>query len=499
MFEDYVHLAWEEFLKLIKDEVGSQVVETWFKAVTLESWDQTHRVATLLCPNQFVSRWISEHYVSLMQKHLGRLFNVQQLTIKITHGATVQAKRTIIPASIAHTQQSASSSEKSSSSEKIEQRTQAVLHCPETVTSERTTTSNQLIPRAQAAVTRAKQKNAYQLKSNYTFESFVVGTSNSLAYAAARAICENPGELYNPLFIYGGTGLGKTHLLHAIGNEIKKQHPSLVVHYETSDHFVNDFISSIRFDKIQQFRNKYRSIDLFLIDDVQFFSNKDQTQEIFFHIFNMLHEQKKQIVLSSDTFPKEIHGLQNRLKSRLEWGLIADIQIPDLETKIAILGKKAESLGLTLNSSVAEFIASRIISNIRELEGALVRVSAFATLTNQPITLEMARKVLVTLNEKRQDDVQLETILKLVAKHYGTTTQEIRSKKRHQEIAQIRQIALYLMKKLTLNSLQVIGKYIGGRDHSTVIHAIAKVEQQLKNDYNFVQKIKLIEQEIAML
>lgn len=475
-----MQLIWEEFLKLIKEEAGSQVVETWFKAVTLDGWDPATKNAILTCPNQFVSSWIQDHYIPLIKTHLARLFHTSTINITITC-ETGTPKRNIIPASMAHNQESTIQEQE-----------------PTTTIKPAVTHQYNPAPRNKGQLSRTQSKINNQLQSGYVFERFVVGASNSLAYAAAQAICESPGTLYNPLFIYGGTGLGKTHLLHAIGNETKQLNSSLIVRYETSDHFINDFISSIRLNRIQQFRAKYQSIDVLLVDDVQFLSNKGQTQEAFFHIFNMLHEQRKQIVLSSDTFPKEIQGLQSRLKSRMEWGLVADIQMPDTETKVAILRKKAEDHHIKLPSSVAEFIASRIISNIRELEGALIRVSAFATLTNQPISIEMARKVLITLSEKRQDDVQLETVLKTVAKHYGITVNDIKSKKRHHEIALVRQIALYLMKKLTLHSLQIIGKSVGGRDHSTVIHAIGKVEHRLKFDHDFSQKVKQIEQEIAM-
>jgi len=264
---------------------------------------------------------------------------------------------------------------------------------------------------------------------------------------------------------------------------------------------MNEFISSIRFDKVNQFREKYQKSDLLLLDDIQFLSNKEQTQETFFHIFNTLHQSHKQIVLSSDTFPKEITGLQSRLKSRMEWGLVADIQMPDLETKMAILKKKADKQNTVLDDDVANFIASRILSNIRALEGALVRVEAFATLTNQPITLELAKQVLLHMEppEKKNDSVMLERVLKSVAKHYSVSLQDLRSKRRQKCVARARQIAFYLMKKHTISSLQAIGNYIGGRDHSTVIHAIMKIESIIEENRALKQKIKVIEQDILML
>lgn len=478
-----MHLVWEEFLKIIKEEAGSQIVETWFKAVSLDDWNQSINTVTLRTPNQFVSKWIQEHYSDLLKKHLGRL--LQAHNIKLFFMVTAQTEslpRTIIPASMVHHK--------------------TIINEPQHKALPPVTANDIQLPTPSSpknivsSPKKSKPKESCNINPHYIFDTFVAGPCNSLAHAAAIAISENLGKSYNPLFIYGGTGLGKTHLLHAIGNAVKKQNPSALVRYETTDHFINEFINCIRFDKSDQFRNKYQKIDLLLLDDVQFLSNKEQTQETFFHIFNNLYEQQKQIVLSSDTFPKEITGLQSRLKSRMEWGLVADIQLPELETKIAILKKKALAANLSLPDDVADFIASRVLSNIRELEGAFIRISAFASLTNQPITLDMARRVLLTINEKKKEGVLLDNILKIVAKNYSISVNDIRSKKRQQDIANVRQIAFYLMKKLTFNSLQAIGSFIGGRDHSTVTHAIAKVEIQLTQDRTMALKVKSIEQEI---
>ncbi len=473
-----MQLIWDEFLKIIKEEAGSQVVETWFKAVLLERWDQENNIATLRVPNQFVSRWIQEHYTELLKRHLGRLLNTQQPKLEFVSATQpeVQRPRTIIPASVLH----------SMGDEAVPQQ-----HHRQTAPTIIPQKSEELVMDR-----KSQQRNGSNINPAYRFENFVVGPSNSLAHAAAYAICENLGKVYNPLYIYGGTGLGKTHLLHAIGNEVKKNNPEAVVRYETSDNFINEFINSIRFDKSHLFRTRYAKVDIILFDDIQFLSNKEQTQETFFHIFNVLYEQQKQIVLSSDTFPKEIVGLQNRLKSRMEWGLVADIQTPDTETKMAILKKKADQNKINLPDDVAEFIASRVISNIRELEGSLVRVGAFSALTNQPVSIEMARKVLLTLNEPRREGIMLDVILKIVADHFDVSIQDIKSKKRHQDIATIRQIAFYMMKKHSSCSLQVIGSFIGGRDHSTVIHALGKVDLLLKNDVSLAQKIKAIEQAV---
>jgi len=305
------HVIWEEFLKIAREEAGSQVVETWFKAVSLSAINIDRQEITLIMPNSFVSNWIQEHYHSLLVTHLKRLLNTPSVTI-IFAGPQIEKKAEhvadngiLIPAQ---------------------------TFKPATITK---MGSTQLVPHT--APTRPREQQP--LNEHYRFDTFVVGPSNSLAHGASYAVSQSLGTVYNPLFIYGGTGLGKTHLLHAIGNEAKKQCPDIRVRYETSDNFMHDFIRAIRFDKAHQFRERYLNLDLLLIDDIQFFSNKEQTQETFFHIFNALYEQKKQIVLSSDTFPEEIKGLQSRLTSRMEWGLVADMQTPDLETKVAILTK----------------------------------------------------------------------------------------------------------------------------------------------------------------
>lgn len=460
-----VDLIWEEFLKILKQEAGSQIVETWFKAASFQTWNSETQEVTIELPNQFVRNWIQEHYTTLIKTHLCRLLNVETLSLKlIVKSEGKSDDRTIMPA----------------------------LPIPHKKTVE--------LPKAKEQI-RKKSRNPERLNQSYQFDSFVVGPCNSLAHAAAYAVAQGLGNVYNPLFIYGGTGLGKTHLLHAIGNEVKKNQPNATIRYVTTDKFMNEFISSIRFDKVHRFRERYQKIDLLLLDDIQFLSNKEQTQETFFHIFNTLHQNHKQIVLSSDTFPKEIKGLQSRLKSRMEWGLVADMQTPDLETKIAILKRKADQHQIELCNDVATFIASKVISNIRTLEGALVRVEAFSTLTNHPISLKLAQQVLLHMNtpKEKNDSSTLDLILKSVAKHYSISLHDLRSKKRQKSIACARQIAFFLMKKHTISSLSAIGNYIGGRDHSTVIHAVMKVEAKLKSNKALEQKIKIIERDILML
>lgn len=463
---------WQNFLKIIKEEAGSQTVETWFKAVSLEKWDPQSKTIQLNTPNQFVKNWLKEHYIILIETNLQKLLKEESINIEFkSPEIKFDSSKNIIPASI--------------------------IEIP---IKKNSTQETQLSPTIKSNLpekTRQGFKGFNNVNPNYTFNSFVVGPNNSLAHAAGYAICQNLGQVYNPLFIYGGTGLGKTHLLHAIGNEIKQKTPYKTVLYQTTDRFTNEFIHSIRLDKIIQFRKKYQNIDLLLLDDIQFLSNKEQTQEMFFHIFNLLYEQKKQIILSSDTFPNEIKGLQARLKSRLEWGLVVDIQMPDLETKIAILEKKAEETNINLSPEVANFIASKVTSNIRELEGALIRVGAFGTLTNKPISLELAKKVLLHLNENnKKEGIMLDKVLKVVGRHYSISINELKSKKRHKNIVIIRQVTFYLMKKLTFCSLKTIGEFVGKRDHSTVLHSIGKVESILEKDRDFAKKINLIEQKI---
>lgn len=484
-----MHLIWDEFLKIIKEEAGSQVVETWFKAVTLLEWDTTSRQVILKAPNPFVKNWIQQHYTQLLKTHLGRLLHADDLKIFILcNNQTVDEK--IIPASVTHDNQLF-----------VIEKKQA----PKKITP--TLTTNNMVnvgkSRSESSLTlmtlekKEKAKTSSNLNPSYLFNNFIVGPSNSLAHAAACAVVNNLGKVYNPLFIYGGTGLGKTHLMHAIGNEVKHKNPKAIIRYETSDRFINEFINAIRLDRSLQFREKYQKVDLLLLDDIQFLSNKEQTQEMFFHIFNVLYEEQKQIILSSDTFPQEITGLQGRLKSRMEWGLVADIQFPDLETKTAILCKKAEQHRLTISEEVADYIASRVRSNIRELEGALIRVGAFASLINQPISLDLAKKVLLNLAEEpKKEGIILSTILKNVAKNYDVSINEIKSKKRFKDISIARAVAFFLMKKLSDCSLQAIGGFIGGRDHSTVIHAINKIEELMICDHAFKKKIEMIEQRI---
>ena len=461
---------WSSFLTIAKEEAGTRVVDTWFKAVSLVEWDSVTCSVYLQAPNNFVKDWIKTHYISFIELHLKRLLSVERVKVILIDDVppviqTTAASNTITPAVAAVSQ----------------------------ATSITPIVEKKVVP-AQTAVGPFKGGTVGR---TYTFETFVVGRNNSLAYAAAQAVAERPGAIYNPLFIYGDSGLGKTHLLHAIGNEIKGRFKKTVTLYQTADRFVTEFINAIRFDKVHAFQQKYKSVDVLLIDDIQFISNKEQTQEAFFHIFNALYDAQKQIVFSSDTYPQNLPGLAERLRYRLACGLVVDMHAPTLETKIAILNKKADLHGVNMPEEVAYFVASRGVANIRELEGALIRVVAFASLTNQPITLELAQRVLI----RSAPDASLvprsfDQVVKCIAKYYPYTLDDLKSHSRNKDLAHVRHIAMFLMKKITDKSLRDVGLFLGGRDHSTVMHALAKVESHAKTDASFSQRLAQLEEEI---
>ncbi|MBL4930485.1 chromosomal replication initiator protein DnaA [Clostridium paridis] len=321
------------------------------------------------------------------------------------------------------------------------------------------------------------------LNPKYTFDSFVIGNSNRFAHAASLAVAEAPAKAYNPLFIYGGVGLGKTHLMHAIGHYILQNNSKSKVVYVSSEKFTNELINSIKDDKNEEFRNKYRNVDVLLIDDVQFIAGKERTQEEFFHTFNALHDANKQIILSSDRPPKEIPTLEDRLRSRFEWGLIADIQAPDFETRMAILKKKADVENLNVANEVMVYIATKIKANIRELEGALIRIVAYSSLTGRDITVDLASEALKDIiSNKQSKHITIDTIQDVVSSYYNLRVEELKSQRRTRNVAYPRQIAMYLSRKLTDLSLPKIGEEFGGRDHTTVIHAYEKISQNLKTD-----------------
>jgi chromosomal replication initiator protein len=323
----------------------------------------------------------------------------------------------------------------------------------------------------------------------YKFEAFVMGKSNELAYAAAKSIAENPSGSFNPLFIYGGAGLGKTHLIQAIGQHVRDSNPRMKVVYMSADSFVTELIASIRYDRMALFRDKYRSADALLLDDIQFLAGKERTQEEFFHTFNALYEAQKQIVFTSDAPPKEIPTLEERLRSRFEWGLIADIQPPDLETKVAIVEKKAEEKHYKLPTDVARFIAERVRSNIRELEGHLNRVTAFASLTGNPLTVDVAREALKDLLGKENKPLTSQEIIRVVAAYYGQTVTNLKSKSNQQTVAFPRQVAMYLCKHLTELSYPEIGRQFNNKHHSTVMYSVEKIDEKIQNDTQFARVV----------
>ncbi len=472
-------IIWQEFLRIVREEVGSRVVETWFKAIVFRHWDHINKVVTLQAPNPFIQEWVTSHYTPLFEQHLGRLVNEQYISISFTQSdipLTHKAEPfTMTPA----------------------QQTPDFKELPARQVSMGKAQGKPSISIQPASLVKSSSRPRTLVSQQYQFSSFVVGSHNSLAYAAAYAITEKPGTLYNPFFIYGGAGLGKTHLLHAIGNEIKSRNSSTRILYQSADRFVNEFINAIRFDKMYQFEARYKDVDILLMDDIQFLSKKEGTQEAFFHIFNTLYQMQKQIVFTSDSLPGDIAGLADRIRSRLESGLVTDISTPTLETKIAIIKKKAESYGENISDEIADYIASTILSNVRELEGALIRVCAFASLTQQPLTLELAQKVLQRTPESRPVLLDLQAIGTKVAHHFNYTLQEMRSPKRNKDLTTARHVAMYLMKQYTNHSLREIGNFLERKDHSTISHALEKVEELKKTDDQVRKTIMNLERLIS--
>lgn len=468
-----IEQVWQDFLKIIKEEVGIRVVETWIKAVSLSRYDSLERKVYLSAPNMFVKNWVETHYKQLFVTHLKRLLSIDDIKIVFCIGSICSAESELVQ-NVTSQAVSVSSAPDQSKNQKY----QLVKK----------------MPSMHANATMSK------LNPSYTFDMFVVGENNSFAYASARAVTQKLGKLYNPLLLYGGSGLGKTHLLHAIGNEILEKYPDAVVLYQTTDKFVTEFIHAIRFDQIAKFQAKYKKIDVLLLDDIQFMVNKEQTQEAFFHIFNALYESNKQIVLSSDTLPRNLGGLVDRLKSRLEWGLIADVQVPMLETKIAILKRKAEMQRELLSQDVALFIAHQPVKSVRELEGSLIRVLAYASLTNQVVTIDLVKKVLGQTSDiqaKSASLIDFGAIIDHINKHFSYGIVDLRSKDRSKGVSHARQVAMYLMKKYTGKSLREIGEYLDRKDHTTITHAIHRIKELSHQDPQFAQKLRNIEQSLG--
>ncbi|WP_394883140.1 chromosomal replication initiator protein DnaA [Clostridium baratii] len=429
---------WEKTLNIIKGELSEVSFNTWIKSC--EPISMSSNTIRISVPNAFTQEILEKRYKDLVANSIraicSKLYNIEFL----------------IASEIQNTEEEKSEKQ---SNKKIKENTKVIV---------------------------SDEMNT-NLNPKYTFDSFVIGNSNRFAHAASLAVAESPAKAYNPLFIYGGVGLGKTHLMHAIGHYVLQNNPSAKVVYVSSEKFTNELINAIKDDKNEEFRTKYRNVDVLLIDDIQFIAGKERTQEEFFHTFNALHDANKQIILSSDRPPKEIPTLEDRLRSRFEWGLIADIQVPDFETRMAILKKKADVEKLNVANEVMVYIATKIKSNIRELEGALIRIVAYSSLTNREITVDLASEALKDIISKKQGKhITIEIIQDVVANYFNLRVEDLKSQRRTRNVSYPRQIAMYLSRKLTDMSLPKIGEEFGGRDHTTVIHAYEKISDNLNRD-----------------
>ncbi len=430
--------AWTKTVEAIEVKVGSQTFDLWFRPLKLVQLQDQH--IFLEVPNKFFKEWIEDHYPGLISETIGG-FLKREVAVKFKI---------------------------------FEKKEDPALKKVETKQ------ENRRVKLASRGIF---------LSPKFTFDTFVVGASNQFANAAARAVADAPGKAYNPLFIFGGVGLGKTHLMNAIGNKIIDNQNDVKMIYAPAEQFTNEFVYSMRNDKMDEFKSKYRSLDVLIIDDIQFIAGKSGTQEELFHTFNALYDTHKQIVFSSDRPPKDISPITERLRSRFGMGLIADIQIPDVETKMAILGKKSEMEGIQLPEDVSFFLASKIKSNIRDLEACMIRLGAHSSLTGQVITIDMAKNVLKDLIHDEEKALTIDYVQKTVCEYFGLKVQDIKAKKRTRDIAFPRQVAMYLSKILTDSSLSEIGKNFGGKDHSTVIHACKLIEERKKRDEDFNKKV----------
>ena len=431
---------WDQILGRIEAKVNRHSFSTWFRPTTFAGEDKSS--ITVRVPNDLFKDWLTRNYAGVINDALVEL---KRPGLSVNFVATSADDVATTPVDVAGDD---------------------ALAAPDAGGSNEPVSHVGLNPR-------------------YTFDTFIVGSSNQFAHAAARAVAEAPSRSYNPLFMYGGVGLGKTHLMHAIGQYVLQHDPSLRLTYISSERFMNEMINAVRYDRVLDFRARYRSVDILLVDDIQFLAGKEGTQTEFFHTFNALYDAQKQIVLSSDCPPHEIPALEERLRSRFEWGLIADIQSPDLETRVAILKKKAETEAVPLPDNVAIYIAGRIKSNIRELEGSLIRLIAYASLTGRDLSLSLAQEVLKNVLEHDERAVTIEVIQKFVADYYNLKLADLKSRNNSKSIAMPRQVAMYLCKALTHASLPEIGRSFGGKHHSTVIHSIRKVDDLRKNDADF--------------
>jgi chromosomal replication initiator protein len=445
---------WEEILSRVQAKVNRHSFYTWFKPTAFVADDGS--TVTVRVPNALFKDWITKHYSGVIAEALDEVRRAEALVNFVASGTPEAQARTVAPPPRAS----------------------------EPVANAAPGTRN-MEPPIEDALPPVQPTSSAGLNPRYTFDTFIVGSSNQFAHAACRAVAEAPSRSYNPLFIYGGVGLGKTHLMHAIGHYVLLHDRNLVLTYISSERFMNEMINAVRYDRLIDFRERYRSVDVLLVDDVQFLAGKEGTQNEFFHTFNALYDSQKQIVLSSDCPPHEIEQLEERLRSRFEWGLIADIQSPDLETKVAILKKKAEAEAVPLADSVAIYIAGRIKSNIRELEGSLIRLIAYASLTGRELSVDLAQEVLRNVKDHEEKAITIDHIQKFVSEYYQLKLADLKSRNNSKSIAMPRQVAMYLCKNLTHASLPEIGRSFGGKHHSTVIHSIRKVEALRKDDTQF--------------
>lgn len=452
--------TWKDCLTIIKENVPQITYNTWFlpiKPVNLV--DSTLKVEV---PSEFFVDWIEEHYHTILEKALTSAIGENaKLTYKIVEDKSEQLD-------LLDEIKKKEDEKKSFTSNSIESK-------------------------------HDKKNIDPHLNPRYKFDNFIKGEGNQLARAAAIAISENPGETsFNPFFIYGGVGLGKTHLIQAIGNQIIERHPNKKAIYLSMDTFTVEFVDAIQNDSVNEFAHFYKTMDILIIDDIQFLSGRERTQDLFFQIFNILHQSGKQIILSSDKPPKDLKGLNERLISRFQWGLSADIQPPDFETRVAILKNKSESYGIALSNAIMEYIALNITSNIRELEGCLIKLLASSSLNSQEIEFELAKKVVKEISTQVKTNISIETITKEVCAFLNLEENKVREKNRKKEIVLARQIAMYLSKKLTTSSLKTIGLHFGGRDHSTVIHAYNTIEQLISSDVVMKETIDKIKNKIEL-
>jgi len=434
---------WDRVLGKIETRVNAHSFKTWFRPTRLVSEDDAS--LRIRVPNSWFAEWLQTNYLPVIQDVL-REIERPGLSVEFVHDRGLDATRASVRGSAPAASRGAG--------------------------------------RPAPAAAQAVDALPGWLNPRYSFDKFVVSSCNQFAHAAAMAVAEQPSRAYNPLYIYGGVGLGKTHLMQAIGNRLAHKGGARMM-YLSTEQFMNELINSIRFERTIEFKDKYRNVDVLLIDDIQFLAGKERTQEEFFHTFNALYDAQKQIVITSDCPPRAIPTLEDRLRSRFEWGLIADIQPPDLETKIAILRKKAEADGAVLPDDVALFIATNSKSNIRELEGSLIRVVAYASMSGRELTLDLAKDTLKDLLVSESPAITVESIQKLVANHYNLKVTELKSKNNSQQVSFPRQVAMYLCKRMTESSLPEIGRRFGGKHHSTVIHAIQKIEQKRSNEREF--------------